>query len=155
MHVVELLLKWNADVNARTKRRQTPMHMCASMRGGPNGASTTNLSAGSAGSSLGRPTPESEDIARRLFARGVKLTPRDVNGATPLHLACGAGNAPLVAFILEKLLKKVPDAEYLVGAIFMTQQSTFIHFSTLGRQQGLYTVPLRRYWRIYRLHRNS
>lgn len=121
MGVVELLLHYNVDVNARSKRRQTALHMCASMRSGMNGLNGINPPNGSSMNQLasmvnsqGRPPPESEDIARRLFLRGVKVCPRDIHGATPLHLACGVGNAPLVSLILEKMLKKMPDSDYLV-----------------------------------------
>ncbi len=91
MKIVEVLLSWSADVNAKTKQQQTPLHLCAKIV-----------------------SYESEEICRRLLNKKAKVMVKDYMGASPIHLACAAGNSGVLALLLERVPVNISDVNWLV-----------------------------------------
>jgi len=79
MDVAELLLDRGADVNARDKRHQTPLHETAS---------------------LGRMA-----VVKLLLEQGTDVNARDKQYEAPCHQAI-VNDHPLVAKLLEEAMKK-------------------------------------------------
>jgi ankyrin repeat protein len=74
VELVDLLLAYGADVNARNQRKVTPLHMAARY-------------------GLAR-------VAEALIRHGADLNARDTNRETPLYRAANLGHAGVVAVLL-------------------------------------------------------
>ena len=78
-------------MNVKDRRHATPLHLCAGVK-----------------------SRESEEICRQLLNKFAWVTPCNINGTTPLHMACRSGNTAVLTLLLEKMAKNMPDALDLV-----------------------------------------
>jgi quinoprotein dehydrogenase-associated probable ABC transporter substrate-binding protein len=91
LFAAQALIEAGADVNAANgKQKVTPLMLIASQLAPQVRA--THLAGG--------PTPV--DIARDLIARGAKVNAASTAGVTPLMIAAGHNNAPMVGLLLAK-----------------------------------------------------
>ena len=81
-----LVLEANADVNATTKKMQTPLHLCALFG-----------------------TAEHEAVATFLLECGADSSLKDTHGRTPLETARKKGHAAMVDLLEERADKPQPD----------------------------------------------
>ena len=85
--MVQLLLDFKADVNARNTRNETPIH---------------RLSGGSSSFNVPHSGPQMlADIARLLVEHGADLNAQNINGGTPLHAAAKGKSVEVVRVLLE------------------------------------------------------
>jgi ankyrin repeat protein len=90
--VVESLLAYKADVNAKTKIGMTPLQVAFAFSG----------SARPAANQQGSTDTDYEGIAELLIANGADVTGRNRNGMTALHYAASAGFANLIKELLDR-----------------------------------------------------
>lgn len=102
LFAAQALIEKGADVNAANgAQKVTPLMLIASQLA-PQ-ARATHIAAG--------PTPV--DIARELIAKGADVNAKSAAGVTPLMVAAGHNNGPIIGLLLAKGAK--PDAKNNVG----------------------------------------
>jgi cytohesin len=84
LEMVQVLIDYKADINARTKNNWTPLHEASEGRS----ISTQNI-------------PRLPDVARLLLERGADVNVLDEDNVTPLHVAARNGRVGVVRVLLE------------------------------------------------------